>query len=132
MPQQENSDRPEHTELVVMTSDGAELTPEQLAVLKAQIRESGGIDPFDRRLRFGEEYRTSLYALLTKIHPKVFSDDADPMHRQENADLIMDFLRKQLQHDGIQVNEKVFGMLYLDFISSRQFHLMGLTLKEKN
>jgi hypothetical protein len=71
-------------------------------------------------IKLSERYRSKLYDLLEAQHPEVFPAGDDKL--REAAKTMEKFLRAQLKHEGIEVNEDGFGMLFGPFIGSSEFH----------
>ena len=107
---------------VIIRSDGSELTPKEVAALKAHINGQLGINPFRRFVRLSSSYRSALYGLLEKEHPGVFQTDDEESLREASV-IMYEFLKRRLEENRIEVNDDVFHMLFLDFIGSRDFYV---------
>ena len=128
-PKHQHAAGPDIIEMVIR-SDGTELTSSEVAALKAQFSSKSDINPFRRCICLSADYRSCLYDRLAAVHSEVFKSVEDPHLQQKIGTIMNDFLRQQLKSDNIEVNEDVFGMLFLDFIGSRDFYLRQFAQKE--
>jgi hypothetical protein len=69
-----------------------------------------------------EGYRSRLYDLLEAAHPEAFYDGNEDKPSIRAAEVMAQFLRKELKKEGIEVNEQVFEMLLCDFIGCHDFY----------
>ena len=114
----------------LVRSVGGDLTAKEMAAIKAGFSSWPAIDPSRHLVCLSAPYRSSLYDLLGAAHPEVFTEADSPLFLQKVSSIMNDFLRQQLKKDNVDVTEDVFGMLFLDFIGSEDFHIRRTSRKK--
>jgi hypothetical protein len=71
-------------------------------------------------IQLSDRYRKKLYDRLEAEHPEVFRAGDDEL--RQVAEIMSEFLRKELKREGVELNEDGFGMLFGRFIGSAEFY----------